>query len=337
MAEAYRPETDQASTVTSFIALPTIFTPPSICSSIYRLNGFSLVAYDPGFGIDIDSRVRCAPPAVTTWWEQGRLGINGGEGHTAVSIGPLNCPHRWNTVVTSVKNKISTLAMCCPPDYTLANGISGSIAGDCLSNVLSDAVITYASTPATNTRDWTIETTTVDSPIYVGAIAIVGWTLDTAASKTASASTVGLDETAAATTRPEQPDTTASAFPRETKTSEAFTTTTSPTPGTSPAPALSGLPLPTTIGIGVGTGVGVMVLTALVFLLWRRKRKQQRESEPPPTGELHTPMPLKPDKYLYVAKHHELYGQGHERHLGPAEMPVQQYFAELDASGRERM
>lgn len=115
MAEAYPAETNQAGTITSFIELPTIFTPPSSCSTIYRLNGFSLVAYDPGFGIDIDTRVRCAPGAVTTWWEQARLGIITGEGHTAVSIGPLACPDRWTTVATSIKNEISTLAMCCPP------------------------------------------------------------------------------------------------------------------------------------------------------------------------------------------------------------------------------
>ncbi|KAK2059380.1 hypothetical protein LY76DRAFT_570921 [Colletotrichum caudatum] len=335
MTEAYPPETDQAGTVTSFIALPTVFTPPSSCSSIYRLNGFSLVAYDPGFGLDIDSRVRCAPAAVTTWWEQGRLGINGGEGHTAVSIGPLTCPDGWNTVATSAKDETSTLAMCCPPDYTLANKISGSVAGDCRSNILTGAVITFASTSVTNTRDWTMATTTVARPIFAGAIAIVGWTFSTTASETAPPSTLSLEETGAVTTQPERPDT-ASGFPHEATTSEAFTTATSPALTTTTPPPSAGLPLPTTIGIAVGAGLGAIVLAALAFFLWRRKRKQQRRSEPPPADDLQRPMPVKPDKYLYVAKHHELYGQQPEVHLGAAEMPVPQYFAELDAVGRER-
>ncbi|KAK2036794.1 hypothetical protein LZ31DRAFT_482792, partial [Colletotrichum somersetense] len=296
---------------------------------------FSLVAYDPGFGLDIDSRVRCAPAAVTTWWEQGRLGINGGEGHTAVSIGPLVCPDRWNTVATSVKDEMSTLAMCCPPDYTLANKISGSVAGDCRSNILTGAVITFASTSVTNTRDWTMATTTVARPTFVGAIAIVGWTFSNSASETTPTSTLNIEETSAITTQLEQPNT-ASVFPHKTTTSESFTTAITPALTTTTPPPLAGLPLLTTIGIGVGTGVGVIVLTALAFFIWRRKRKQRRRSEPPPADELQPSMPVKPDKYLYVAKHHELYGQQPERHLRAAEMPVPQYFAELDGSGRER-
>ncbi|EFQ32692.1 LPXTG-domain-containing protein [Colletotrichum graminicola M1.001] len=226
--------------------------------------------------------------------------------------------------------------MCCPPDYTLANSISGSIAGDCRSNILTGAIVTYASTSVTNTRDWTMVTTTVARPTYVGAIAIVGWTFDITASETASTSTLGLGETAAETTRPEQPNTT-SVSPQGTTASEAFTTTTSPALATTAPPALSGLPLPTTIGVGVGAGAGVIILTALAFFLWRRKRKQQRRCEPPPADDFQPPMPVKPDKFSYVARHHELYGQQPERHMGAAEMPVPQYFAELDASGRERM
>ncbi|KXH42282.1 hypothetical protein CSAL01_11558 [Colletotrichum salicis] len=42
-------------TVTSIIALPTTFTPPASCSTIYRLNGFSLAAFDPGYGLDINT------------------------------------------------------------------------------------------------------------------------------------------------------------------------------------------------------------------------------------------------------------------------------------------
>lgn len=100
-------------TVTSFIPLTTAWPSSSECDHYFRLNGASLMAYDPGYGLEIDRNVICAPPAVTTWWEQGRLG-GGNQYHTAVSIGPMVCPEAFSTVVTSVKDGTSTLAMCCP-------------------------------------------------------------------------------------------------------------------------------------------------------------------------------------------------------------------------------
>lgn len=99
--------------VTSFVPLTTTFTPSTGCSEYFRLNGPSLVAFDPGYGLDIDTNVRCLPSAVTTWWEQGRLGGDD-EGHTAISLGPLVCPDEWRTVASSIDDKSSTLAMCCP-------------------------------------------------------------------------------------------------------------------------------------------------------------------------------------------------------------------------------
>lgn len=99
--------------VMSFIPLTTVFTPPSSCSSIFRLDGASYMAFDPGYGLDIDEKVICQPPAVTTWWEQDNLG-NAATGHTAVSLGPLTCPQDWQTMESSVKDDLSTAAICCP-------------------------------------------------------------------------------------------------------------------------------------------------------------------------------------------------------------------------------
>lgn len=100
--------------VTSFIPLTSAWPSSSGCASSFRLNGPSLMAFDPGYGLDIDPDVRCAPPAVTTWWKQGLLG-GGQDDHTAVSLGPMTCPQDWSTVVSSTKDQSSTLAMCCPP------------------------------------------------------------------------------------------------------------------------------------------------------------------------------------------------------------------------------
>jgi hypothetical protein len=99
--------------VTSWIPLKTAWPLSPGCSSYFRLEDTSLVAFDPGYGLDVDTSVRCGPPAVTTWWEQGRLGA-GDQYHTAISIGPLTCPDYLYTVGTSIKDGFSTLAMCCP-------------------------------------------------------------------------------------------------------------------------------------------------------------------------------------------------------------------------------
>ncbi|KAF6816560.1 lpxtg-domain-containing protein [Colletotrichum sojae] len=48
MAAPYSTKANAPGTITSFIALPTIFTPPSTCSTIYRLSGFDLIALDDG-------------------------------------------------------------------------------------------------------------------------------------------------------------------------------------------------------------------------------------------------------------------------------------------------
>ncbi|KAK1701101.1 hypothetical protein BDP55DRAFT_10045 [Colletotrichum godetiae] len=327
MATAYPAVTDENGTVTSFIALPTTFTPPTSCSTIYRLNGFSLAAYDPGYGLGIDARVKCAPPAVTTWWEQGRLGLNSGEGHTAISIGPLVCPERWATVATSVKNGTSsTLAMCCPRDYTLIGNIPGLVEGDCRSDLLSGAVITYAATSAPNTLSWKMVTSTLTQPGFVGAIAVLGWTFgETAAASTASIT--GTDATPSAT---DAVNSIIPALPRKT----ASTMTRSPSAPTS-TPEPTGLPLSTTVGVGVGAAVGVIALVILGLYVRRRKRRQKRlVEETAPDVEEHHARPLEPDKFTSpTPQYHELYVHQHERHRREVtELPVPQYFAELDGS-----
>jgi hypothetical protein len=44
------------------VPLTTTFMPSVGYERKYRLNGPSLMAYDPGYGLDIDSRVKCQPP-----------------------------------------------------------------------------------------------------------------------------------------------------------------------------------------------------------------------------------------------------------------------------------
>jgi hypothetical protein len=108
------PETN-GEDVTDWVPLTTAFSWSSACTGSYRLDGPSLVAFDPGYGLDIDPNVACQPPAVTTWWEQARLGVESQGGHTAASLQPMVCPRSFITVASSIKHNSSTLAMCCPP------------------------------------------------------------------------------------------------------------------------------------------------------------------------------------------------------------------------------
>lgn len=107
---AYAPETVTGRT-TSYMALTTPFIPsaPVKCKSAYMWEE-RIVAYDPAYGVSVDSNLVCGPAAFTTWWMQGRLG----DGDTRISIGPLTCPQDWSTVVSSIRSKSSTLQMCCP-------------------------------------------------------------------------------------------------------------------------------------------------------------------------------------------------------------------------------
>ncbi|KAB8255367.1 hypothetical protein BDV32DRAFT_142082 [Aspergillus pseudonomiae] len=262
-------------TVTSFIPLTTVWLPPSGCASYFRLNGPSLVAWDPGYGLDIDTNVRCAPSAVTTWWEQGALG-GGGSEHTAVSIGPLTCPENFSTVASSVKNGSSTLAMCCPSGYYLANRTPGKVNGDCLSDVSSGMTLTYASTPYSDKTAWKTETTTVSKSSTVGAIAVVGWNIRFATP------TPTLTPTATSTTT------------SGTRSASSETTTSITTSSTH-----GDLTIGAKVGIGVGVGVGAIgVIALLVALYFFKHRKRRAPAELP--AELPAPDPRQPPMYQPV-------------------------------------
>lgn len=101
----YDPAETNDGDVTSWKPLTTIWPSSSGFGSSFGLDGPSLVASDPGCGLEIDSAVKCQPAAGTTWWEQGRLGKGVYSGYTAVRILPLTCPESFSTVVTSIKDQ----------------------------------------------------------------------------------------------------------------------------------------------------------------------------------------------------------------------------------------
>ena len=112
MATTTYPPVTHGGTVTSWIPLTTAFPYSQGCESCFwSYVQSTLAAWDPGVGISADTNLHCVPPAVTTWWDQDRLG----DLLTTTSIGPLTCPESFTTGATSVENGISTWIACCPP------------------------------------------------------------------------------------------------------------------------------------------------------------------------------------------------------------------------------
>ncbi|PYI23511.1 hypothetical protein BO99DRAFT_439794 [Aspergillus violaceofuscus CBS 115571] len=243
------PAKTNSGTVTSYLPLTTAWPSSSGCASIYRLNGPSLVAWDPGYGLDVNSDVVCDAPEVTTWWEQGLL-ENGGTLPTRVSLGPFTCPEAFSTMKSSVKDAFSTLEMCCPSQYYIGDGNTALIDGNCESDVSSGMVLTYASTPSGEDTPWRIATTTLTRSWTVGAIAVVGWNICYDAVTLTSPATTTV---ASITTAPELPSSITSSTDTRT------------------------LPTGIKVGIGVGAGLGVLgILALLAALCIFRRRKRQK-------------------------------------------------------------
>ncbi|KAE8151991.1 hypothetical protein BDV25DRAFT_138354 [Aspergillus avenaceus] len=308
MSILYTAETNSGS-VTSFIPLTTVWPFSSACRSYFRKNGPSLMAYDPGYGLEIDTKVICAPPAVTTWWEQRKLGR--GSHHTAVSIGPLTCPEDFSTVITSIKDRTSTLAMCCPSEYYLADTVPGQIKGRCLSDVSSGMTITYASTPHGQTTAWTTVTTTLSKSSTVGAIAVIGWNIEmsiSATTLTASATSTSvivsiptsiatsIQTSIAASTQTyiitSVPTPITTSTKASTKTSSSVQTSTLQLTSDTPNPASntpsapdSDLTTGVKAGIGIGVGVGVLGVVALVVALYLYINRHHSSPAPVPALE----------------------------------------------------
>lgn len=105
----YPPEMN-AGTLTSWIPIGTTFPSPSGCESLYWSIVGTLAVWDPGYGIDVDTSVKCLP-AVTIWWDQYLLGVDSA---TVFSLGPITCPSDYTTVKIMIQNQFSTFVACCP-------------------------------------------------------------------------------------------------------------------------------------------------------------------------------------------------------------------------------
>ncbi|KAJ5898513.1 hypothetical protein N7504_008801 [Penicillium tannophilum] len=243
------PRTGTAGAVTSFVPLTTVFTANPVCSELFvkfSSNTHGLMGYDPYYGNSIDPHYNCNPSVVSRWFKQSRSGgIKPGE--TGISMGPFSCPLGWSTLASQIKSSSSTLAECCPPSFYLVNNPSGGISGDCVMDVTSGQILSYASQKSGSKFD-TI-TTTLSHKSTVGAIAITGWNVNYVRSVATSTSAGDIASSATIT-------------PSTEKTSTS---------------ALSGGEI---AGIVVAIVVIAVFLAIALFIFIKRRRKQHQQRAP---------------------------------------------------------
>ncbi|KAN0104457.1 hypothetical protein V8E51_010202 [Hyaloscypha variabilis] len=278
------PQETNVGEVTAWIPLTTDFSWSSACTGQFRLDGPSLMAFDPGYGLEVDTNVICQAPAVTSgfllsncsirsssllswsysvkhvivsgWWEQAKLGVATKEGHTAASLQPMVCPVDFSTLASSVKDLSSTLGLCCPPGYYLGGGDVGQAVGNCLSDVLPGMTLTYASTSGTASLSWVTAITTLTAKSTVGAIGVLGWNVDEVVESFPSS-------------------------PRPAITSLIPAASSTSSPITDPSVIYSGrlsAGAKTAIGFGIALGV-IGFLTLLVSMLFVGRRNKKKTNE----------------------------------------------------------
>jgi len=198
--------------------------------------------------------VHCVPPAVTTWWDQDRLGANS---LTRVSVGPITCPVSYSTVTTSIENESSTYVACCPPGYTFVTLADVGITGQCSSVIPAGRNVSFA------TRDdagsWFTTTTSFTTASPAWGIQINGYNINQVTSTSTTSS------------------------------STSSNTSSGGTAGPSPQPS-SGISTGAKAGIGVGVAVvAIAALGALVFFILAKRRRRTGDysaSATGPTSEL---------------------------------------------------
>ncbi|KAE8406440.1 hypothetical protein BDV37DRAFT_270043 [Aspergillus pseudonomiae] len=280
-ATLYPPETNDKR-VTSWIPLTTAWRMPPDCSTYFRIDGPSLIAFDPRTDLEGDPSIGCAPSEIAISWKQVALV----HPDTANSLGPLTCPDYLHTVGTSVKDGSSTLAICCPspvPD------------GDCLSSVSPNMVLTFAFTAPENSRVWTIATTTLATSSTVRAMAVMGWNIEMSVSLSPSPVATPTSTTINRLSRSAPPEDSSGAILPSTTSAPitvlpndaSFLASLSvmaltPAISTSSSSTISrpitdyGLSAEDKAGIGVGAGVVTIGLSVLVVAICIVVRKQRR-------------------------------------------------------------
>ncbi|KAI1778186.1 hypothetical protein F4818DRAFT_289064 [Hypoxylon cercidicola] len=255
------PETNTG-VVTSWIPITTAHpTHPGCESLIWKYNPTVLAAWDPGYGVEVDTDATCLPKPVTTWWLQDRFGPIK---ETVLSIGPVTCPQDYYTATTSKKDDSSTYVACCPFDYSFAKFMGPGGTGQCTSVVKAGGIVTYA------VRDggWKTTSSSVSQATTAAAIPVNGWVFAAAA---ATEST-----TVSTTACPNSCDAAISEALANTIAADNSTCATSGSQISAGAAA----------GIGVGVSVGLTGLMALGAALLMMYRTRKAAHKRPPAAHI---------------------------------------------------
>lgn len=97
-------------TPTNFLPLVTPYSAPTSCSNyIYKQEGPTYLAFDPYYGLNIDTdAATCLPSQVSTWWSQASDAVT-----TTVLGNSFNCPSLYRTVASSTASGFEHI-YCCP-------------------------------------------------------------------------------------------------------------------------------------------------------------------------------------------------------------------------------
>ncbi|KAF7194701.1 hypothetical protein HII31_03963 [Pseudocercospora fuligena] len=315
------------SEVTSWIPLTTPFTAPQSCSSLFIDQGNGdLIAFDPHYGVSIDTYAVCQPPAVTTWWLQASIFEQDGlqNIHTAWSLHPFTCPGGFRTGASSVVNNgasLTTLAFCCPSGYSVANPGTGTNFGNCQSEATAGQVITVATSTGSG---YTTSVSTVDFAIDVGAIAVQGYAISTTVTSTSTPMSSVHSETSPIST-----DGATSADSSASPTSVAATPFVSNNNNDDNNDDLS---TGVKAGIGIGASLGFIGIVALILaLVVICRRHNKKHSTPRASGQ---GMPIEQDsggeyEVQAVQEHKKVPGCRNDNAWN--ELPGEANMRELDA------
>ncbi|KAI1380736.1 hypothetical protein F4677DRAFT_196371 [Hypoxylon crocopeplum] len=244
------PETNSG-VVTSWIPVPTVHPHQAGCENLlWQYVPNVIAAWDPGYGIEVDTKATCLPKAATTWWLQDRFGPIS---DSVFSLGPVTCPQDYYTATVSAKDATSTFIACCPFNYGFASFMAPGNTGQCTSKLKKGDIVTFAQ------RDsgWKITSSTATEATTVAAVQVNGWTFATPTESTTESATDGTHNCDASITQ---------ALASQIATGNASCDATCSHSQIS-AGAAAG------IGIGVSFGVtGLAALGAGLFMMYRRRK-----------------------------------------------------------------
>ena len=164
--------------------------------------------------------------------------------------------------------------------YVLVSDNSSAIEGDCISSVTRGMVLTYGNTLVTKTTSWFVKTTTItEQSSLVGAIAMVGWNVNSPATRTLSSSPrpAKADANASSSTTAAAILGRSSSVPTSTYTTSGGNMRPSATIESS-SPVSEGPSQGATIGNASGVALGIIGIASLLaatYLLIRRGRKRK--------------------------------------------------------------